>query len=228
MPAFSFGKVGGVEFPVFFGFGESAFEALALVIAGDVEEEFSDDGAFVVEESFEGVDVFVACGPAVFVHERLDAGDEDIFVMGAVEDVDVTAARGILVDAPEEVVCQLGVVGGFEIDDAHALGVEGTEDGADGAVFAAAVHGLEDDEERVLSFCEHQLLKAVESLGEVCQLRVGVGVVEAAVVAGVEVLEFEFGVGFDAIVIGAAHKRSLRGCARMRGIAYRVVVVRAG
>jgi hypothetical protein len=63
-----------------------------------------------------------------------------------VEDGDVAQGRCLLVDAPEKVVPPLQLVRGLEADHAAALRVDRTEHGADGAVLAAAVHGLQHDE----------------------------------------------------------------------------------
>jgi hypothetical protein len=77
----------------------------------------------------------------------VDAGGEDVLVVGAVEDVDHAARRDLGVGAPEKVVAGFEGGGDFEGGDVAALGVDAGEDVADGAVFACGIHALEDDEE---------------------------------------------------------------------------------
>jgi hypothetical protein len=70
--------------------------------------------------------------------------------VGAVEDADLAALRQCRVDAPEEVVRELGRRRGFERDRAAALGVDTGEDLADDTVLARGIEALEDQEEAVL------------------------------------------------------------------------------
>ena len=77
----------------------------------------------------------------------MDAGREDVLVVGAVEDADHAAGRDAVVGAPEEVVAGFKGSGDFEGGYVAALGVDAGEDVADGAVLAGGVHALEDDED---------------------------------------------------------------------------------
>lgn len=51
-PEFPFGEVAGVELPVLFGIIEAFEEPAFLFVAGDVQEEFEDASAVVVEVAF--------------------------------------------------------------------------------------------------------------------------------------------------------------------------------
>lgn len=143
--------VADAEFPGFFDFLFAFEEALFLLVFGDVEEELEDEGAAGGKETFESVDVVVAGFPDGFGDEGVDADDEDVFVVGAVEEGGGSFCGSVRVDAPEKIVAELFGGGDFEAGDGGALGVEVAEEGAEGAVFATGVHALQDDEEAVLS-----------------------------------------------------------------------------
>ena len=96
----------------------------------------------------ERVDGVVAALPDRLRHELLDAHDEHVLVVRAVEDADLAALRQHLVDAPEEVVRELGRVRRPEARDAHAHRVEHPKAVLDGAVLACGVHALQNDEDR--------------------------------------------------------------------------------
>ena len=105
--------VGEAEFPVFLGLVDAGEEALALFCFGEVEEEFEDAGAVAVEVGFVVVDGGVAVGPDIGdgVGEALgaeetgvDAHDENLLVVGAIEDADLAAGGEVGLGAPEEVV----------------------------------------------------------------------------------------------------------------------------
>ncbi len=51
----------------------------------------------------------------------MDANDEDLFVVGAVEDADAAALREPAVGAPQEIVFQFGGAGLLEAGDVAAL-----------------------------------------------------------------------------------------------------------
>ena len=212
------GDVGGGEFPVFGGVVEAFEEAFFLFVLGEVEEEFEDEGAVADEVSFEGVDVVVAGVPeAVAAFSRgealgvedfgVDFGDEDFFVVGAVEDADAAAFGEVAGAAPEEVVVELFGGGLFEAEDLAALGVDAGHDVLDGAVFAGGVHGLEEDQDGV-GVCGVEELLGFGELGAVLVkdrdgLEFGgflAGVFEFAGdgPAGFVVFELDFFIGGDA------------------------------
>ena len=168
--------VGEAEFPVFLGLVDAGEEALALFCFGEVEEEFEDAGAVAVEVGFVVVDGGVAVGPDIGgggggVGEALgaeetgvDAHDENLLVVGAIEDADLAAGGEVGLGAPEEVVGKFLGGGLFEAGDVAALRVNAGHDVADGAVFASGVHGLEDDGKGVATGGVVQALQVAERI----------------------------------------------------------------
>ena len=165
--------VGEAEFPVFLGLVDAGEEALALFCFGEVEEEFEDAGAVAVEVGFVVVDGGVAVGPDIGdgVGEALgaeetgvDAHDENLLVVGAIEDADLAAGGEVGLGAPEEVVGKFLGGGLFEAGDVAALRVNAGHDVADGAVFASGVHGLEDEENGVATGGVVQALQVAERI----------------------------------------------------------------
>ncbi len=143
-------EVGGRELPALVGVVDAGLEAFGLFFAGEVEEELEDDGVVVVEALFEVDDLIEALVDGLFADVTVDAGGEDVFVVGAVEDADHAAGRDLGLAAPKEVVAELEGGGDFEGGDVATLGVDAGEDVADDAVFAGGVHTLKDDED---GFC---------------------------------------------------------------------------
>src|ERR1700730_13390835 len=72
--------------------------------------------------------------------------DEDLFVVGSIEDADPAAFWESTLIAPEEVVIELLGGGLLEVMDVHAFGVETTHDMLDRAVLAGRVEALEDEQ----------------------------------------------------------------------------------
>ncbi len=96
--------------------------------------------------------------------ELVDAGDEDVLVVRAVEDADHAAGGDGCVGSPEEVVTGLERGGDFEGSDVAALRIDAGEDVADGAVLAGGVHALEDYQDRFLLAGVEDFLEFVEGV----------------------------------------------------------------
>ncbi len=79
----------------------------------------------------------------------MDPDDEDLLVVGAVEDADVAALRELLLVAPQVVVVEILARRDLEAADLDALWVDPAHDVADGAVLAGRVHRLEDHHDAV-------------------------------------------------------------------------------
>ena len=115
-----FGVVDG-ELPVLLGRVDAREEALLLLLLRDVEEEFEDVDAVADEVVLEVVDLLEAVPPDFLLVLRLggellvaedfgvDADDQDLLVVGAVEDADAPALGQRLEAAPEVVVVELFV-----------------------------------------------------------------------------------------------------------------------
>ena len=97
-------EVGEGELPVFARVVDARLEAVLLFFLRDVKKKLQDDDVVVVEHGLEFVDVFEAAPDFFWGDDLVDAGGEDVFVVGAVEDLDHAAWRDLGVDAPEEVV----------------------------------------------------------------------------------------------------------------------------
>jgi hypothetical protein len=97
----------------------------------------------------------------------VDPHDEDVLVVAAVEDPDVTGDGQGLSDAPEERVLLLLVRGGLEGRDLDALRVDRPHDVAHDAALARGVHALDDEQHRprpvALGLGVEALLEVAES-----------------------------------------------------------------
>ena len=80
----------------------------------------------------------------------MDAGDDDFFVMGAVEDADFSPAGQGLVDAPHVVVVHFFRTRLLEALHLDASRIEAGKDVLDRPVFPGSVHGLQDDDQAVM------------------------------------------------------------------------------
>ena len=89
----------------------------------------------------------------------MDAHDEDVLVVGAVEDADLALARDAPVDAPEVVVGELLGRRDLERGDGTALRVERAHHVAERAVLAGGVDSLEDDEDLMLALGPEPVLE---------------------------------------------------------------------
>jgi hypothetical protein len=149
-PELALAEVGGIEFPVLVGVVETGLEAASLLVAGDVEEELEDDDVVIDEEVLELVDVVEALADDFGGNQLMDAGDEHILVVGAVEDADHSTGGNRGVTAPEEVVTGFERSGNFEGCNVATLRIDAGEDVADGPVLAGGVQALKDDEDGLL------------------------------------------------------------------------------
>ena len=124
----------------------------------------------------------------------VDAHDEDVFVIAAVEDADVAAIGKDLEAAPEIIVIELLGRGSLKGIDLAALWVDAGHDVFDNAVLAGGVHGLEDEEQRPFVVGVEAVLELCEDFDTFCEGFLGAGLILVAVferVAGIDVLETE-------------------------------------
>ena len=138
---------------------QPGLQALLLLLFGDVKEELEDGGPFIGQHLFPGTNVLVALAPDLGRHEIVDAYDQHVLVVAAVEDDDLAVAGRLFVDTPEIVVGQFFGRRFLEAGHLDALGIDAVEDVADGAVLAAGVRGLEHDEHLVLVLGVEQFLQ---------------------------------------------------------------------
>ena len=119
--------------------------------------------------------------------------DENLFVVGPVEDADPPSLGEALRIAPHEVVVEVFRRGVLERDDLAALRIDARHDVLDRAVLARSVHSLENEQQRpAILRVEHLLLgceplgSALKELGRLAFLHL-----ETARVARVEVLQLK-------------------------------------
>ena len=79
----------------------------------------------------------------------MDPDDQDLLVVGAVEDADVAALGQLALVAPQVVVVEVLARGHLEAADLDALRVDPAHDVADRPVLAGRVHRLEDHDDAV-------------------------------------------------------------------------------
>src|SRR6185503_13597009 len=118
LPEPPFLRVRERELPILRRLVEPAEEAALLLPLGEVEEELPDERPVPGEVALEGVDVLEALLPNLLGLELgrdllppqdlgVDACDQDLLVVGTVEDPDAAALRETARRAPHEVVVQL-------------------------------------------------------------------------------------------------------------------------
>ena len=77
------------NFPVLVGIGFTGFEARELLVLGDEEEKFQQDGSVVHELALEFIDLAVGAFPGVLTAKTLHAFDEDAAIPGAIKNHDL-------------------------------------------------------------------------------------------------------------------------------------------
>lgn len=82
--------------------------------------------------------------------EVVDAGDDDFFIVRAVEDADFTPAGQGFIDAPHIVVIQFFRARFLEAVHFDASRIEVGKDVFDRTVFPGRIHGLQDDDQAVV------------------------------------------------------------------------------
>jgi hypothetical protein len=155
-----------LEFPVFGRVVHALLQAPALFFKADVQHELQDHGAGFAEHPLEVVDV----GKALTGLGRRDPAsnhrDQHIFVVAAVEQHHVARARHLLVDAPQVVMGQLGLVGRLPADGVHTQGAHASEYVADGAVFPRCIGALQNHQQLVAAVRPEQILQGIQFMGK--------------------------------------------------------------
>jgi hypothetical protein len=128
-------QVGCRELPVLGRVVEPFEEPPLLLVLRDMEEKLDEVCSVTLEVMFERVDVLVPLLPKLLPACRvgwevlfgedvgMDAGDEDLLIVGTVEDPDPPSSRKRLFAPPQEVMTQFVGRGSFECRDLAALGV---------------------------------------------------------------------------------------------------------
>src|SRR4051794_18887698 len=115
----------------------------------------------------------------------MDADDERLLVVGAVEDADHAARRERDRRAPQEVVVELLHRGDLEARHLDALRVDPAHDVLDRAVLPGRVEGLDDDEQRRPVLRREPCLVLLQQLGAALEETLSLGLLEAGGVVGI-------------------------------------------
>ena len=142
-------EIAAAELPSLVRAVDAVLQPRPLLLLRDVEEQLHDVRAFVGEHPFEVDDVAEASPPSRGRHELLDAHDDDVFVVTAVEDPDHPVGRTAVVDPPEVVVGPLLIRRDPERAHVHTRRIESGEQRPDDAVLAARIHRLQHHEHGV-------------------------------------------------------------------------------
>ena len=169
-----------LKLPVLAGRVDAGEETLLLLLIGDVQEEFGDVDAVAVgvglvvgdvletvfEEALQVGGGLVRQALNFGDNLRVDAADQHLLIVAAVEDAEAAARGHDTQVTPEEVVVQLVGGGALEGVGLDALGVHAGHDVLDGGVLAGGVHGLEDEQHGVAVLRVHFLLEVVDLRAE--------------------------------------------------------------
>ena len=121
-----------------------------------MQKKFDNPGAVAMEMPFKIGDGLVALFPNCLLINQLfrdslavqnlsvDASDEHLFVIGAIEDADLSARGQIAYGAPQEVMIQFLPCWLFETVNFTTLRINPGHHMFDGAVFSRRVHRLKD------------------------------------------------------------------------------------
>src|SRR6202171_1805916 len=152
------------ELPPLVGVGQPLEQAPTLLVVGDEETELDDLGLASNQLSLELVDQSISPLDHFWLGQLMDAGDQDVLVMRAIEDSDLARNRQVLADAPQEAVPLLLGSRSFEGGDRNPLRVEVADDVGDGPVLPAGVHALKHYQHRSLVLRVEAFLKFEQCL----------------------------------------------------------------
>src|SRR5262249_16682119 len=168
------------------------------------QEELQNDGPLPREVVLEASDVGEPLVPDALAHEPrgkplplqdllVHAHDEDLFVVGAVEDANAAALRKALNVAPQEAVAGIRGGGLLEGGNLTSLRIPARHDVLDRAVLAGGVHRLEDEQQRPAVLRIEHLLLLGEPLGSASQEvgRLALLQLQAKGIAGVDAPQLE-------------------------------------
>src|SRR5262245_45090585 len=204
------------ELPVLLRILEPLEEALLLLLLRYVEEELADDDSVTSQIFLEVANVLVALLPNVLGDQLggellprqqlvVNADDERLLIVAAVEDADAPALRQRLHRAPQEVMIELFVGRRLERVDLTALRVDAGQDVLDRAVLARRIHGLKDEQHRPAVLGVEHVLQLGERLDARGERFLGARLVlgaESQRLAGIDAVEAEPGAIGDAEGLG--------------------------
>ena len=192
VPMRPLGVVGVADLPVFGRVVDAFLEPFKLFVPIDVQEELEDLRVVVVQEFLKGIDMVVAARPDFLRHEVVNAHDEHVFVVRAIEDGHLAPFGNDLVAAPQEIMRGLDFRWHLKALDGAALWIHEAEDAANRAVLAGRVATLQHDQQRAFVLRVHEILQFAQLLAEFFQLRVSLfRRIELAGEAGVDRVQLD-------------------------------------
>src|SRR5271170_1723300 len=160
-PEFALFQIRVAELPVLAGVVDAVEKALSLFFFREVEKELDDASPVDVEMPLEIVDGTVTLAPDFLVVMRrlrngfglenvaMHPNDQDLLIVGTIEDRDPSALRQISGRPPEKVVFQLRFRGLLEAVDPTALRIDAGHHMTDRAILTRRVGSLKDEQYRV-------------------------------------------------------------------------------
>ena len=202
LPLSALDEVLGIKLPLLAWFADPIFESATLLRLADVQENLYHAGVALDQHALKFVYLPVARLPDRPRHQSIDARNQHVFVMRAVEYRDLAAGRRVRVDAPQIIVRQF--LGARCLEGVHgaALRIKRREHVADGAVLAAAVDCLQDHQHTVAAVRVQSILQIAELSGQPCRLGARLRFLPAVGVRRSRLLQFDAG--------GAAHPQFRR------------------
>ena len=156
-------EVGGRELPTLVGLVDSLLHALALLVLGDVQEDFHYGRSGFDQVLLEGMDGLQPPFLLGGVDEVQDAGGDDVLVMAPIEDPDLATTGERTIDPPEELVLEFLAHWRAKAAHRNALRVNTPEHPADSTVLASCVERLENEQERAFGFGPEPPLQRLET-----------------------------------------------------------------
>ena len=171
-PVFPLVNVGGAELPVLVRLIDAREESLSLLLVREMQKDLHDPRAVAMKVLLHVHDGAIPLLPDVLLvaqllgkplaaeNLRMHSNDQHFLVIGTVEDADPAALGKAACRAPEKIMLQLFGAGLFEAEDLAALRIDAGHDVPDGAVFAGAVHALEDQQQRIAGWTRNEAAAA--------------------------------------------------------------------
>ncbi len=124
---------------------QPGLQALLLFVLIDVQIELQDRRPVLGQHLFEIVDLIVTLLPDLLCDQLMDACDQNLFIVTAIEDHNLTLCRYLLVDTPQIIEFQFFAGRLLEICHPRPIWVDSLEHMSDGSILAAGIHGLQHD-----------------------------------------------------------------------------------
>src|SRR5213080_2014292 len=108
--------------------------------------------------------------PDFLRNDLVNSLDENALVMAPVENRELSISRHLFVFSPQETMIELFRCRFFEVGDADTLRVDSLKNPVYDSVFAASIHGLQNNYDFLLVLCVEHFLKLSKFLVELLRL----------------------------------------------------------